>query len=69
MALSKTNVAARLSNLGNVVVSCPSCDKDMKETYIRSSGVAGMFYVCGCGERIRILKGQAVYKKYKHRFL
>jgi hypothetical protein len=69
MALSKTNVAARMLNLGNIVVSCPKCDKDMKETYISAGGKSNMFYSCGCGERIKILKGQKVYKGYKHRYL
>ena len=68
MALSKTNVAARLANVGNIILSCPKCDKDMKETYIKCSGTSGMHYICDCGERIRILKGQRVYQGYKHRF-
>lgn len=69
MALSKTNVGARQANLGNIVVSCPKCDKDMKETFIKSADAAGMFYVCACGERIKILKGQRVYQGYKHKYL
>ena len=69
MALSKTNVAARVANIGNIVISCPKCDKDMKEAYVKGNGPSGMFYTCGCGERIRILKGQKVYLGYKHRYL
>ena len=69
MALSKTNVASRQANIGNIVVSCPKCDKDMKETYIKSCDQSGMFYACSCGERIRIFRGQKVYRNYRHRFL
>jgi len=68
MALSKTNVAARLANVGNIIVSCPECDKDMKEMYIKCSSESGMYYTCECGKRIRILKGQKIYQGYKHRF-
>jgi hypothetical protein len=64
MALSKTNVAARQANIGNVIISCPKCDKDMKEMYLKAGGDSGMYYICTCGERIRIMKGQRVYQGY-----